>query len=300
MAITKNCCKFLFYAKKLGVDFNETITLGRMSLYATKEDIQDTLTYFQSDKKITDVAFPVDYSEPVFKLLGATVTDSVDYSNYENATFIHDFNTPIPEAMKRKYTAVVDSGTIEHIFNFPVAIKNCMEMLKTGGHYIGITPVNNMMGHGFYQFSPELFFNVFNNDNGFRVKKAIIYTQGPDGEFSDWYEVMNPASVKTRVVLVNSKVTYLMVLAEKVSEQPIFAKTPQQSDYQALWAIREALRTNVKPANEGTLKFMYRKFTPRPIKIFLRNVYDMFTKEKIVNEDLGNFNADHFRKIERI
>ena len=69
--------------------------------------------------------------------------------------------------LKNKYTLVIDGGCLEHIFNFPVAIKNCMEMLQEGGHFIGITPANNLMGHGFYQFSPELYFRIFSKENGF-------------------------------------------------------------------------------------------------------------------------------------
>ena len=153
------------------------------------------------------------------------------------------------------------------------------------------------MGHGFYQFSPELFFNIFNAGNGFAVKKMIVFTQDPDGKYSDWYEVSDPAKVKSRVVLVNSKPTYLMVLAEKKAEVSVFSTQPQQSDYQFLWATRKALKENKAPANEGRLKYVYRKFTPRPLKIFLRNLYDMFTKEKVTDENLGNINAEHFKKI---
>src|SRR5438477_418150 len=81
--------------------------------------------------------------------------------------FPHDMNEPIPDKFKETYTAVLDGGSLEHVFNFPVAIKNCMEMVKVGGHYLAITPANNFFGHGFYQFSPELYFTVLSKENGF-------------------------------------------------------------------------------------------------------------------------------------
>jgi hypothetical protein len=173
-----------------------------------------------------------------------------------------------------------------------------MEMLQVGGHYIGITPANNTMGHGFYQFSPELFYNVFSADNGFALKKMLIYTLDAESKSSDWYEVMDPAKVNSRVVLVNSLPTYIMFVAQKLKEVPVFSSNPQQSDYRNLWAIRKALTENRAPARESRLKFMYRKFTPKPIKIFARNLYDMFTKEKIDAGNLGQINADHFKKFE--
>jgi hypothetical protein len=297
MAITKNCSRFLFYAKTQGVDFTNTLTLGRMKLYASRDDIKSDLQFFKTGKNISDVEFPDEYSEPLLKLLGATCVDSLDYSDYEKATIIHDLNEPIPESLRRKYSVVIDGGTIEHVFNFPVAIKNCMEMVQEHGHYIGITPVNNTMGHGFYQFSPELFFNIFNASNGFVVKKALIVTQGTDGNFSDWYEVMDPSKVKSRVMLVNTRATYLMVMAEKIKDVPVFTSTPQQSDYLNLWAIQKSIQENKAPVAEGKMKFLYRKIMPRPLKIFLHNVYNMFTREKVVDENLGTINADHFKKI---
>jgi len=36
---------------------------------------------------------------------------------------------------------------------------------------------------------------------------------------------------------------------------------------------------------------------PKRAKILLRNIYDLFTKERIVNEDLGKIDETHFKKI---
>ena len=55
---------------------------------------------------------------------------------------------------------VIDGGLLEHVFDFPTAIRNCMRMVRQGGHLILNLPVNNFPGHGFYRFSPELVFRV--------------------------------------------------------------------------------------------------------------------------------------------
>jgi hypothetical protein len=299
MALTKNCSTFLFFAKSLGVSFEKTLMLGRLTLNAGKEEIRLDIAKFKNNaKQLEEVIFKDGYSEPLFEILGASRTDSMDFSDYEKATVIHDLNQPVPGELKRKYTAVVDGGTIEHVFNFPVAIKNCMEMLQVGGHYIGITPANNLMGHGLYQFSPELYYNIFREENGFAMKKMIIVTQDAAGEFSNWYEVIDPRKAKTRVLLTNSNHTYLMVLAEKKSEQLIFQKSPQQSDYEMVWDINQSLQTNKVLKNESRLKYLYRKFTPRVLKILAHNIHDLFTKKEVINEDLGKINADHFKKME--
>ena len=93
-------------------------------------------------------------------------------------------NKEVPPSLKGQYSMVLDGGTLEHVFNFPVAIKNCMEMLRVGGHYIGITPTNNFMGHGFYQFSPELYCSIFTRENGFELVSVVAFE---DTARAAWY-----------------------------------------------------------------------------------------------------------------
>ncbi len=297
MGITKTDCIFLFYAKKLKVNFEKTCTLGRLKLYASHEVIDACLAkYGNGIKSTSEKEFPDAYSEPLFEMLGAKTTDSIDYSNYESATIIHDLNTPLPVKFHNQYSCVLDSGTLEHIFNFPAAIKNVMQAVRTGGHYIGITPANNQMGHGFYQFSPELYYRIFSEENGFRMVKMLIAVSG--SEDTSWYEVSDPKNVHNRVMLVNNVPLSLLFIAEKISEKEIFATTPQQSDYVSTWNAFDSL-TSDKPQTEGSrFKSMYRKFLPYRVKVVLRNLYDIYKKEKVDSPDLGVINPDHFKKIE--
>jgi hypothetical protein len=298
MAITANDTRFLFFAKSLGVSFANTLMLGRLELYVKKDEISKMIHQFgNAEKKVEEVDFPDKYSEPLFRILGAKTVDSMDFSNYEKATVLHDLNKPISSDLKNRFTAVIDGGTVEHVFNFPVAIRNCMEALKVGGHYIAITPANNTMGHGFYQFSPELFYNVFASANGFGIKKMVMYTVDAKDNVSDWYEVADPATAKSRVTLVNGKPTYIMLIAEKKAEVPLFETTPQQSDYRSIWAMSQALQENKAPENESRVRYLYRKLMPRAVRVFFYNLRNMFTKEKVKDENLGEIDATHFKKI---
>ena len=89
-------------------------------------------------------------------------------------------------------------GNAQHIFNVPTAFANCMQMIKVGGHFLSMTPCNNFMGHGFYQFSPELFWSVLCEDNGFVIDRMYIFEWRPH---ATWYVVANPASLGRRVTL---------------------------------------------------------------------------------------------------
>src|SRR5262245_61422406 len=129
------------------------------------------------------------YAEPFLEMLGASEICSFDASGYENATHIHDLNLPIAENIKNRFSMVLDGGTLEHIFNFPVAIKNCMEMVEVGGHFIGVTPANNFCGHGFYQFSPELFFRIFCAKNAFKLVRMVLFEET---HAKQWFDVSDP------------------------------------------------------------------------------------------------------------
>jgi SAM-dependent methyltransferase len=271
--------------------------LGRLQLYTSKNEL-DALSrkYPVGDKTSDQVTFSDEYSEPLFEMLGAKEIDSLDYSAYENASIIHDLNTPVPEHLHNRFTCVVDGGTLEHVFNFPVAIKSCMEMLKPGGHFIGISPVNNQMGHGFYQFSPELYYRVFSPENGFRILKMFIALDIENE--THWYEVADPKTVNNRVMLVNNWPLSIRFIAEKVSSEEVFRQTPQQSDYTNTWNAFTSVIENKSEAGGSRIKFFYRKFVPHRLKVVLRNIYNLYKVEQKETPHLGKINPEHFRKVE--
>ena len=55
---------------------------------------------------------------------GASFVDSIDKSEYEGATIIFDMNNEIFPELKGEYDTVIDSGTLEHIFNISQALEN--------------------------------------------------------------------------------------------------------------------------------------------------------------------------------
>jgi hypothetical protein len=94
------------------------------------------------------------------------------------------------------------------------------------------TIANNWSGHGFYQFSPELFFQALNAANGYELKKMIAHIVGPYGR---WFEVSNPETIRSRVEAITFFPLHLLVLARRTAVVPVFAQTPQQSDYNKRW-----------------------------------------------------------------
>ena len=172
------------------------------------------------------------FAEPFFESLGATACEAMDVSSYEGAKIVHDMNEPLPASLYEQFDLVFDGGTLEHVFQFPRAIHNAMQLVKPGGWFVGFTPGNNWFGHGFYQFSPEVYYNVLSRPNGF--SKCAVFTV-PEGLGLRWYLIKNPAQLRNRTNLINSLRTPLLVLAQKTAATPEKLRS-QQSDYLSYWA----------------------------------------------------------------
>jgi hypothetical protein len=132
-----------------------------------------------------------DFAEALFTLLGARQVSSVDASDYEQATHIHDFNQPLPTSLAKRFLVVHDGGTIEHVFNIAQAFKCCMEMVRVGGHFIQVNEANNYMGHGFWQFCPELVYRIFSQENGFQIEVLASRTRFRQVGGIIWYLVQS-------------------------------------------------------------------------------------------------------------
>jgi hypothetical protein len=257
--------KLLLYGKKLGVDFTKTAMIGRQQLCLSREELQRLLAEMRLPATEEQLAKIVEkkhcYAEEFFRHLGAAEVESFDVSDYEKATHLVDLNQPIPEEFKERYSLVIDAGSLEHVFNFPTAMRNCMEMIREGGYYIGITPANNFFGHGFYQFSPELFYTIFTAANGFELTKMVVFEDVPKGHC---YEVRSPEAVGGRVTMTSTIGVYLFVIARRTSIRPIFRQPPQQSDYVAVW---EGIRANNYPISPAGFKQFAQKYLPVLIRI---------------------------------
>jgi SAM-dependent methyltransferase len=239
MAVDFNTVKFLLWAKNLDVNFARTATLGHLgfnclpgALRGAARDFGIPVTDDQLKRCFWREPCKDVFADEFLRFLGANEVVSVDYSDFEGAAFLHDLNQPFPAHMQDRFDLVLDGGTLEHVFNYPAALKHSLELVRVGGHFITVTPANGLMGHGFYQFSPELFFNVFNPGNGFALRKIVLFESDKMGPF---YEIQNPAAIGCRVELGKSRPAYIAVLAQRTALVPILAKPPLQSDYVAVW-----------------------------------------------------------------
>lgn len=279
MGVDTHVLRFLLESRRVGVSLESVMMIGRQN-YSALNPRQLHEALLRGGSSVTEAHSEKIFHEggghiePLLRLLGARRVESLDASSFERATVIHDLNQPIPNGLKGAFSCVLDGGSLEHVFNFPQAIQNCMSMISPGGHFLGITAGNNFLGHGFYQFSPELFYRVFCEENGFAVE-AMILCETDAG--APWYGVVDPQTLGRRVELINTRPTYLMVRARRLRNVDIFRIPPQQSDYVSLWAnrplaARSPSRRRLIPVLRRLPEFVKRTLRPFRALVGLRIV----------------------------
>lgn len=298
MGLDTNGIRFLLSSRKKGVSFENTLMVGRQILNLEPRELRENLAGFgllESEDQVKNfLTESGGYAEHFLRSLGARHVDSLDYSAYEGANILHDMNLPVAPELKGRYSLVLESGSLEHIFNFPRAIANCMEMVAEGGHLLVVTPVNNIMGHGFYQFSPEVFYRILNEANGFIIEQMLIFEYSPQEK---WYQVEDPKKVRCRVELMNSSATYLCVRARRLKTAPVFERFPYQSDYEDAWEGRENYYSKIARERDSVdagyqiseSRKLLKKLTPD----FLLEVYRAYKQARKVK-----FNPEFYREID--
>lgn len=222
MGITVRAAKYLLMVKrKYGISFEKTATLGKQTFYVTMKK-------YQFLEKGSGDGFIKDY-------LGADIVHSWDMSDYEGATNIWDMNNCIPEEFAENYDVVIDGGTLEHVFEFTTALRNAMTMVKKGGYLIFLTMCNNHCGHGFYQFSPEIFMSTLIEKNGFKIKD-MSYVERLNKEGSKYRarKINLPFPEEKRLEINTAYPSELYIVAEKTGDVPDSLYV-QQSDYVVKW-----------------------------------------------------------------
>lgn len=271
---------FLMDCLHNGVRLGRCLTIGRQNLICSRQQLIAALGRYGRKLNAPEleriftafVHLPNNtysgnlFCEPLFELLGATSIESADFSDYEKATLIHDFNVPLPEQFAGAFDTVVDFGTLEHIFNVPTALRNMLQAVKPGGYYLAALPCNNLPGHGLYQFSPELFFSILVPRNGFSLDRLLVSEDITKYRFR---RIPDPHATRARVTFTNSKETSIFLCAQRVGEVPHFLSA-YQSDYEALWenATVGGSSKNRSPS-KGLLSVaaaLYRRIVPEPVR----------------------------------
>ena len=283
MGIITCRARMMLEAKKDGTSFSSTLTLGRQKCNMTIGELaklRKTYEIFESSDRNDNLEYRSYADQFFYHYLDVDKLRVLDFSAYEEADIIHDMNYPVPDEFEGSFDVVVDGGTLEHIFNFPKAIENCMKMLRIGGSLFIFSMANNHCGHGFYQFSPELFFRIFQAENGFETKSVILVKHPfPGSELSRkqiCFQVKDPATLGRRSTLVTRSPLGIMVHAVKIDGKSVLEQYPQQSDYTSTWRSGGiADREGMQNGWGSLLKHVWESLPLRP-KLFIAGLHQLW------------------------
>jgi Methyltransferase domain len=255
MGIDIHALQLLRWASFKSNGLGEVATIGRQGVHIPPGELGKT------------IPIPADYQYPQYcedllvKAFGAERVDSFDNSDFEGCTYVADLGKPL--VPPRQYDTIIDAGCLEHIFDVPQALRNVSSLCAAGGQILHCLPANNYCGHGFWQFSPELFFSLYSAANGY--SETQVFVVSTDDE-KVWYEVI-PSSNGRRVVIWSDSSLY--VLCRTVKQGDFSHDNVQQSDYVFLWnkAAEEAAPQWVPPPSSHLrtalkqnrfIRFLYR------------------------------------------
>lgn len=184
-------------------------------------------------RPLTDLEF--------FGAFGFERIEAADYSDFDGAELVYDMNRDdLPADHRGAYGCVVDGGTMEHVFHAPNFLKNVFELLRVGGRVVHITPASNAVDHGFYSFSPCLFYEFY-KANGWRIDACKLLDFGtrllPIRMTA--YDYVPPIRRDVLDGYLRGTVHYTFVVATKQADSTA-DKIPQQTFYQDLWDGSEA------------------------------------------------------------
>ncbi|QVL57842.1 MAG: class I SAM-dependent methyltransferase [Simkaniaceae bacterium] len=246
MGVAKGVFKFLLELKTTTDKVHgKVLQLGRQCTYVSPEQMKTYATDFNTslprnfninlsfDPKLNEIGYVDDIT--FFKGVGFDEVDSLDYSSYEGCSLVHDLNEPVPEEYYEKYDAIFDGGTLEHVFHFPNCLANIHKMLKPNGVIIHSSPSHNHVDHGFYMFSPTVFYDYYKSNN-YNILKSNIFEYHRTHESNPWiiynYE---PGTIDhLSYGGWGNKLLGIWFVAEKMAESTS-GIIPQQSFYTRTW-----------------------------------------------------------------
>ena len=207
-------------SKKLG----NVLTLGRQGLSLGQSEIQIAAKKYGISSALLESEW---CEQLLIKHFGANSVNSLDCSNFEEATLVHDLNEPVKSEVQ--YDTVLDFGTSEHIYNIKIVYENIKNLCKKDGGIIHLLPANNFCGHGFYQFSPMFFRSIYAESSGFFLRDMYLSKMSKD---FNWYQV-DLVSQNDRFVFHNTYPTTIMVVV--IKGEKIKSVSVQQPDYKNNW-----------------------------------------------------------------
>lgn len=166
--------------------------------------------------------------------LGYDRFHELDVSGYEGADILADLNQPLPERLHNQFDLIVDGGTLEHVFNVPVAFANVLSILKVSGVFSSTNTFSGEPCHGLYQFNSDLVWSFWKRTCNCEVLSCTLLPADPTKKA---YEMTDLTGNRRRPSFRQTDFNGLYFLyyeIRKTAESECRAVS-YQSDYEVFW-----------------------------------------------------------------
>ena len=239
----------LYFLKYLSrkISFKSVATIGRQFLVTQPDEIKKIVNTNQNYEGYCEVLLKKEFN--------ATSVDSYDFDDYEGADYVFDFNKDLKD--NKTYDLVLDFGSMEHIFNIPQVVKNISKLTKINGYIAHANPANNFCGHGLYQFSPEFYYSLYSEKNGFSDTE-IFLAEYPDHkkDINYWYKAESLSDGKRKEFLSYYGVGSLVLTKKKMNKDTLDVI---QSDYEVIYKNKDN-QIKIKKENSNKIKKFLKRF----------------------------------------
>jgi hypothetical protein len=222
------------------------LTLGRQHIYFSHSDLVRMASGFGvrlhdagevALHRDADLAARGFISDTAFlRSLGFAEVKTLDYSAYEGCDYVFDLNqAELPGELAGRFDVIIDGGTMEHVFHVPNALRNLFAMLRVGGRVVHMSPSSNYVDHGFYSFSPTLFWDYY-AANRFDVNDCKLIRHTPNHDTDPW-EILDyqPGCLSEASYGGLDDAMYALYFVATKTPESTSDRIPQQGAYVAVW-----------------------------------------------------------------
>jgi hypothetical protein len=168
MGLTAPSLKFILLLNKKYKFKGPLLTYGNQDIYTNIKTIKkwtkeyklppiSSKKYYKSTsldlEQINPEAKNFVHAKTFFRQIGIRESDyyDVDKFDFDKPKIIHDLEKPFGKKYNNFFNLIIDSGTLEHIFDIKSVMANTVKITKLGGYVLHMIPANNFLNHGFYQ-----------------------------------------------------------------------------------------------------------------------------------------------------
>ena len=204
----------------------DVVTIGHNEVYLTADQ---ALAVFGRDLAPGPAPDQRDDAD-LLAALGFASVAALDFPGSPGIDIAQDLNLPLDAAHHGRFDAVLEVGTMEHVFDVRAVLTSIHQLLRPGGQVVHLSPTQGGANHGLYCFQPTLFFSWYRTNGYVDLEAHLVELPSTDRHADDDRVRVIPVENHNNLDFhPSTPQTYLLFRAVKGADAP--ARVPMQEFY---------------------------------------------------------------------